>query len=580
METYFNKDSLKGSKPEIRLLQGSVENLHLSLEWLGDFCHFELANKGKKPVKVQEVVLFFGSLPDEDVPFYGEGFQQNGQRGGTIRNPQDIGFVPDRLEYKLPQAPNQVTVYSMAILSPKNKQHVLMAFTSCNRFSGEFRFGKKVFEVVMDTEGLWLDPGETWNFEEFMIITGDTRTALLDQLADRIEINHPRLFFPETPTGWCSWYHYGPNVTEEDVISNLEIISKEVQGLKYIQIDDGYQPFMGDWLEPGSKFPHGMRWLCDQIRLRGFEPAIWVAPFIAEGDSKVFKDHPDWFLTGSDGKPITAGEVSYEGWRSTPWYVLDGTHVEVQRHFTQVFSKMREDWGCSYFKLDASFWGAIHSCNHIDPKATRIAAYRRGMQAILDGTGNAFVLGCNAPVWGSLGLIHGNRATNDIMRYWDKFKSVASELFHRNWQNNRLWINDPDCIVLNNVDGSQLLPEEFNFHIAMIQASGGMILSGDNLSNLNTSQFEVLRKLLPPVNQAARFLDDDFSVAIQDFSHHQVLFFFNPSDVEKKMAVRLSKPCWISDFWSSEDFGLHTDIFQMDHIPAHSAKVFYLKDAE
>ena len=50
---------------------------------------------------------------------------------------------------------------------------------------------------------------------------------------------------------------------------------------------------------------------------------------------------------------------------------------------------MRREWGCTYFKLDANFWGAIHGGRFHDPQATRIEAYRRGMQAILRGAGDA-----------------------------------------------------------------------------------------------------------------------------------------------------------------------------------------------
>ena len=46
---------------------------------------------------------------------------------------------------------------------------------------------------------------------------------------------------------------------------------------------------------------------------------------------------------------------------------------------------MRQEWGCTYFKLDANFWGAMHGGRFHDPKATRVEAYRRGMQAVLRG---------------------------------------------------------------------------------------------------------------------------------------------------------------------------------------------------
>src|SRR5438874_7859348 len=48
-----------------------------------------------------------------------------------------------------------------------------------------------------------------------------------------------------------------------------------------------------------------------------------------------------------------------------------------------------------------------------DPQATRVEAYRRGMQAIRRGAGNAFILGCNHPLWPSLGLIHGSRSRSE-----------------------------------------------------------------------------------------------------------------------------------------------------------------------
>ena len=43
---------------------------------------------------------------------------------------------------------------------------------------------------------------------------------------------------------------------------------------------------------------------------------------------------------------------------------------------------MRRDWGCTYFKLDANFWGAMHGGRFHDAHATRVEAYRRGMDAI------------------------------------------------------------------------------------------------------------------------------------------------------------------------------------------------------
>ena len=59
---------------------------------------------------------------------------------------------------------------------------------------------------------------------------------------------------------------------------------------------------------------------------------------------------------------------------AVPWFALDGTHPEVQAHLTGLFRTMRQEWGCTYFKLDANFWGAMHGGRLHDPKATRIEA--------------------------------------------------------------------------------------------------------------------------------------------------------------------------------------------------------------
>ena len=76
-------------------------------------------------------------------------------------------------------------------------------------------------------------------------------------------------------------------MTAQQVRDNLDFIAKSAPGLKYIQIDDGYQPAMGDWLETGAAFGGNIQGVLKEIRERGFEPAIWVAPFIAEKKSSV-----------------------------------------------------------------------------------------------------------------------------------------------------------------------------------------------------------------------------------------------------------------------------------------------------
>jgi alpha-galactosidase len=421
-----------------------------------------------------------------------------------------------------------------------------------------------------------LKPGESWSLEEFTFQSGANREVLLERLAARLVANHPPLRFSKPPTGWCSWYCFGPRVTAQQVLDNLDFIAKHTPGLRYIQIDDGYQPAMGDWLETGAAFGGNVQGVLKQIRERGFEPAIWVAPFVAEEKSHVFQQHPDWFVKDAEAKPLRSDLVTFGGWRRGPWYVLDGTHPEVQKHFENFFGIMRRDWGCTYFKLDANFWGTIHGGRFYDPRATRIEAYRRGMRAVLRGTGDGFVLGCNHPIWPSLGMIHGSRSSNDIKRTWERIETTARQNLSRNWQNGRLWWNDPDAVVLS----GDLPANEFQFHATAIYATGGMLLSGDDLTKINSEKLEMLRKLQPPTGVAARFEDDSFQAGSIQLGQKEIVCLLNWGDRPQSISFALRRRSRVRDFWTGTSLVTDVSTVIKKDIPAHSGHVYVCEPAE
>jgi len=555
----------------VPLIDGAdVSRIKLVRQWKGSICHSQITNQGREPVKIKEVVLFDLNLPfPSSTRLYGEGFQMLSQTGGTLGQPTDLGNYTDAKHYKLPAAAGTKAFYGMMMVSPATRDHHLFAFTSCRRYMGQFYLNHPSLRVVVDTEGHALRPGETWQLEPFTYQSGPDREKLLDNLASQLIANHPPLRFPTPPTGWCSWYCFGPRVTAKQVLDNLDFIAQHTPGLRYVQIDDGYQPAMGDWLDTGAAFGGNVQGVLKQIRERGFEPAIWVAPFVAEEKSQVFQQHPDWFVKDSEGKPLRSDRVTFGGWRHGPWYVLDGTHPEVQRHFEKFFRVMKREWGCTYFKLDATFWGAIHGGRFHDPRATRIDAYRRGMKAILRGVENSFVLGCNHPIWPSLGLIHGSRSSNDIKRTWERIETTARQNLSRNWQNGRLWWNDSDAIVLT----GDLPDNEFQFHATAIYASGGMLLSGDDLTKISAEKLAMLRTLQPPTGVAARFDDDSLRVGRIDLLvRRQVIALLNWDDAPQKISVPLERRSSISDFWTGFPFPIRGDSLTVE-MPARSGRL-------
>ena len=237
-------------------------------------------------------------------------------------------------------------------------------------------------------------------------------------------------------------------------------------------------------------------------------------------------------------KPLRSDQVGFGGWRLGPWLALDGTHPETQRSsWKRSSARSRQEWGCTYFKLDAIYWGALHRARLHDPHATRIEAYRRGIEAIARGAGDAFILGCNHPMWPSLGLIDGARSSMDISRDWASIRDIGRQNLLRGWQNGRFWWNDPDCLLLSSglvldehgeTTGRKGLPEnEVLFHAATVYATGGMLLSGNDVPKLGPGQVRVLRKMLPPTGHAARFADEQLTVGRTVLGEREWIYLFN-----------------------------------------------------
>ncbi|MFT6985780.1 MAG: alpha-galactosidase [Psychromonas sp.] len=482
----------------------SLQSLPLCLirEWQQNSCTWQLNSSATHSIKVKEIVLFDGKLPlSDDCCFYGEGFQMLAQTGGTLSQPKAIGRCPDISHYRLPSESGFHSSYNYILLSPQPNHHILLGFTACFRFSGTFRISaNKRLKVILDCENLPLAGFSHWQGEPLTILEGPDSEQLLQQYGAMLKQNHtPRgitRFADKSPSGWCSWYHYYADVREKDISENLQQMAQQFPSLDYLLIDDGYQAYMGDWLTPSSRFGSGLAGVVGQIHQAGVKPALWLAPFIAEGNSAVFKQHPNWFVKDQNGEPLAAEKVTYGGWRCTPWYVLDGTHPQVQQHLKTLFAYLHLELGITLFKLDANFWGAIHGGYFFDPTATRIEAYRRGMQAICDGAGDSFLLGCNAPLWPSLGLIDGMRVGDDVERNGERFYQIAQEILHRSWQNRVLWINDPDCITLENREQQVATTEQYRLHLLTILVCNGLLISGDRLAGLSEDNKHKLAKLL------------------------------------------------------------------------------------
>ena len=114
-------------------------------------------------------------------------------------------------------------------------------------------------------------------------------------------------------SGYTSWYNYFQNITEDIIIRDLNGLDPYKDQVNIFQIDDGYETFIGDWLDPNpAKFPKGMKYIADEIHKKGYKAGIWLAPFSAQRGSRIAKEHPDWLIKHENGKPMV-GCIAWGG---------------------------------------------------------------------------------------------------------------------------------------------------------------------------------------------------------------------------------------------------------------------------
>jgi Melibiase/Beta-galactosidase jelly roll domain len=336
---------------------------------------------------------------------------------------------------------------------------------------------------------------------------GDALAALTSLFRPASLVDRERLASLLVPAGWCSWYELFGNVTEDDVVANLEFCaaSFDRRYFRLIQLDDGYQRSTGDW-ETNQKFPHGHRWLTDRIHAKGFRAGLWVAPFAVTDRSGVPAAHPEWLLKavaegGGSGPPVPIVWDTRDDWGGKV-YSLDGAHPEVQAWLRELARRVVRDWGYDYLKIDFLHWATAGSEHY--GGLTHAEAYRAGLAAIRDGLGSeAFLLGCGAPLQHAVGYVNGMRIGTDVDATWGGIQPPALAAALRGFYHRGAWLNDPDCLVVR----PPLTDAQARTWAAIVAVSGAMNIFSDNLPKLPPERVPLLRRTIPVAPVAGRAVD-------------------------------------------------------------------------
>ncbi len=417
--------------------------------------------------------------------------------------------------YHYPEASDR-TVEQMALFKNKaNGQTLLAGLLTLHRFWSGLLIRNDAVTFRFELEERELPPGEVLVMERFLFESGKKHGehALLSTYADRMAALNNAIPAKEMPVGWCSWSCYYSRVDEEKIRRAADAQYKYAR--KYanlIQIDDGWQKntsFCGDWYPDERKFPSGLEATAQYVRDRGMTFGLWLAPLLLSEKTPAYEVMRDMAMDA-----VTLREHYH------PFNLGDPRFHE---HLRKTFRRLVDDYGVRYFKLD--FLAASVRYFHGGGKFVRfeggycIELLRAALQTIRDEVGpDVFLLSCGAQTLIGAGIFNGARTSADIIwgksknnpTYWSIMKRCMSTVGRRYFYHNKVYMNDPDGVVLRDVDngdGFNCTWAEAELWSVAVAMSGGLVLSNDELEKLSPDRRKLYTHLLPALGVAARPVD-------------------------------------------------------------------------
>lgn len=347
---------------------------------------------------------------------------------------------------------------------------------------------RHTLKITSDLEGIKLKKGESIKVFDYYYFPS-FKEGLESFFKHLPLLNKQKIF------GYTSWYNYYQNINEEIILRDLRALDDR---FNLFQIDDGYETFVGDWLDVDEKkFPNGLEPIVKEIHSKGLKAGLWLAPFVAETKSKLYKEHKDWFVKNKKGAHIKAGG----NWSGH--YCLDLEKQEVKDYIEKCL-KHYMDMGFDFFKLDFLYAAGLP----LHEGKTRCMAQKEAYEFLRKVLKGKLILGCGANLINSFGSFDYLRIGPDVSL---KFDDVAyMRLFHRErpstrvtLQNTifrsiydqRLFANDPDVFLLRD-DNIELSFAQRKALTKINALFGSVLMTSDNIAEYNDAKKQVLADAL------------------------------------------------------------------------------------
>ncbi len=505
--------------------------------------------------------------------------------------------------------PGEYVSEQMAIVADVTSHAcVTMGFLGASAGFGDIRLhiesgGPRFAQLVAShhRDGVECAPGEAVESEPLWIAISQTPDLAARQWAlesgSLLEARVPA----SSPVGWCSWYHYFTKIDEAEMERNLRLVRDARKWIPFtlMQLDDGWQREVGDWLDVNEKFPAGIAPLMKQIDDAALTPGLWIAPFVARPGSKLFKQHRDWFIKDARGRPRSAGWNPMWGGRV---YALDPTHPDVQDWLARVFRTIRREWGARFIKIDFCYAAALPGVRH-DPRSTRASALRTGLETIREAVGDdTFILGCGCPLQTAVGLVDAMRIGCDVTPAWANRRLrraardenlLSSEhalrnVLTRSFLHGAWWANDPDCLMIRR-ERSALTDNEVRAMASVYAVSGGMLLISDDMSLLEPDRIELASAaadLRTPGCRVPEIMSSAFpETAVAELPFGYLLLVANWSDdpVHKRVNLAAFVPSFAlaaartaTEVWTRQTVSIRDGEVDLGVFSPHEARLIFV----
>ena len=210
----------------------------------------------------------------------------------------------------------------------------------------------------------WINPQESFETPQvFTMVYNNLRdpeeilnAAVPDFIRKHMGIRLSEL--KEKPTFvYNTWHPFEKNISEK-LIMELAKAAADA-GMKEFVIDDGWQDSYGDWGINKSKFPNGLKPVFDYIKSLGMKPGLWVSVGSASLESRVYKEHPEWFVLDKKGNLANLHE---EAENSDKMSACFGTGWK--DYIQDILLKLALENGLEYMKLDFTVVTSAYVFDH------------------------------------------------------------------------------------------------------------------------------------------------------------------------------------------------------------------------